>query len=351
MARPYKNGLDYFPMSVHEDSDMQVALLVARYGTDGLALLHRLYQKIHGKWYFLKYDEDKITVIADRLNLDSKRAMEIVEFMVSKDFFNEYLFRKHSILTNEEIQYDWLRGIEKRARINIVQEYWLINEHDVFEGQKLEKIKYCEPPKNNVSTGKLPEETPQIRLDKIRKKNLKTHKGKTENGGEAPPYPPLCVDNESGDMKEEKEIPKPKLGKQARKQAEKHRINQQAIEIIDYLNQKTGKKYRHSKAHLTVISARLNEGFSPDDCKRVIDTKTAQWLNDEKEKYLRPETLFRPSKFEGYLNEKPPGTFPQKERIVNHMTVSTDFTAEKRIMEMQSRRQQQAQQKNSNAAC
>jgi uncharacterized phage protein (TIGR02220 family) len=83
--------------------------------------------------------------------------------------------------------------------------------------------------------------------------------------------------------------------------------NSAAAEIIDYLNQKTGKKYRHAKAHLSVISARLKEGFTLEDCKRVIDIKTAQWLNDEKEKYLRPETLFRPSKFEGYLNERERG--------------------------------------------
>jgi uncharacterized phage protein (TIGR02220 family) len=120
------------------------------------------------------------------------------------------------------------------------------------------------------------------------------------------------------------------------------------IEIIDYLNQKTGKKYPYSKAHLTVISARLKEGFSPDDCKRVIDTRTAQWLNDEKEKYLRPETLFLPSKFEGYLNEKPPGTFQQQKRV-NHITVSKDFSYEKRIMEMQSRKLKQVQQNHSNA--
>jgi hypothetical protein len=86
----------------------------------------------------------------------------------------------------------------------------------------------------------------------IKKKNIQ----KKEYGGEAPPNPPLCVNPESIDLIEEKEKPKSQSGKQAQKQAVKQLINQQAAEIIDY------------------------------------------------------------------LNEKPPGTFPQKERIVNHPMIT-----------------------------
>jgi hypothetical protein len=50
----------------------------------------------------------------------------------------------------------------------------------------------------------------------------------------------------------------------------------------------------------------LSEGFTVDDFKRVIDHKTAQWLNDPKmTEYLRPETLFCAKKFEGYLQSAP----------------------------------------------
>lgn len=78
------------------------------------------------------------------------------------------------------------------------------------------------------------------------------------------------------------------------------------VEIIDYLNQKADKHYRHTtKKTRALIKARWNEGFSLDDFKKVIDIKVSQWKNDPKmDKYLRPETLFSP-KFEGYLNEKP----------------------------------------------
>ena len=79
------------------------------------------------------------------------------------------------------------------------------------------------------------------------------------------------------------------------------------IDIVEYLNIKTKSSYRYSSEKTRrTINARLNEGFTLDDFKKVIDIKCTQWLGDEKmEQYLRPETLFG-TKFESYLNTKLP---------------------------------------------
>lgn len=76
-------------------------------------------------------------------------------------------------------------------------------------------------------------------------------------------------------------------------------------EIINYLNEKTKADYKPS-THKTqeLIRARVREGFTVDDFKKVIDLKTAEWLQDPRmSKYLRPATLFG-NKFESYLNQK-----------------------------------------------
>ena len=80
---------------------------------------------------------------------------------------------------------------------------------------------------------------------------------------------------------------------------------QEREEIINYLNEKSGKAYRpNSDKTKKLISARLNEGFTVQDFKTVIDNKVSSWFgNKDMEKFLRPETLFG-TKFEGYLNEK-----------------------------------------------
>ena len=79
-----------------------------------------------------------------------------------------------------------------------------------------------------------------------------------------------------------------------------------AREVLEYLNQKTGKDFKLTTiSHLNFINSRLKEGYSKEDCKRVIDCKCDAWLEDlERNIYLRPSTLFRPSNFDGYLNEK-----------------------------------------------
>ena len=74
--------------------------------------------------------------------------------------------------------------------------------------------------------------------------------------------------------------------------------------IVEYLNEQAGTNYKHtSKKTQTCIHARLEEGFTVDDFKDVIDKKCAAWKGTEYEQYLRPETLFG-TKFESYLNAK-----------------------------------------------
>lgn len=74
-------------------------------------------------------------------------------------------------------------------------------------------------------------------------------------------------------------------------------------EVIDYLNAKTGKKYRNTKTNQGLMRPRFNEGFKLADFKKAIDHQVLAWGNDPRmSEYLRPSTLFRASKFEGYVN-------------------------------------------------
>lgn len=97
------------------------------------------------------------------------------------------------------------------------------------------------------------------------------------------------------------------LGEEEEKEEEKEYNNIPFLDIVEYLNKKTGRQYKHTTDKTKrFIRARWNEGFRLADFKRVIDVKCAEWLNDPKmSKYLRPETLFG-TKFESYLNQPSP---------------------------------------------
>ena len=80
-------------------------------------------------------------------------------------------------------------------------------------------------------------------------------------------------------------------------------------EIIEYLNEKTGRSFRNVDANKKLIKARWNDGYKLDDFKTVIDNMVANWSGKEfngtpAETYLQPKTLFS-NKFDSYLNQIP----------------------------------------------
>jgi uncharacterized phage protein (TIGR02220 family) len=77
-------------------------------------------------------------------------------------------------------------------------------------------------------------------------------------------------------------------------------------DIIQHLNERTGSQYKPTtKKTKELIQARMNEGFTVEDFKTVIDKKCVEWMNTEWQEYLRPVTLFG-TKFESYLNAPVP---------------------------------------------
>ena len=97
----------------------------------------------------------------------------------------------------------------------------------------------------------------------------------------------------------------------------------QAVEtVISHLNELARTRYRPTKADtIKLITARLKEGYSVDDLKLVVSYKCDEWMGTDMQKYLRPETLFRPSKFESYLNAAMSGA-PARKRASNADTSS-----------------------------
>lgn len=81
-------------------------------------------------------------------------------------------------------------------------------------------------------------------------------------------------------------------------------LKSQAMEILNFLNEKTGRGYRPVDANLKLIIARLKSGVTLRQCFQVIAKKTRERGGDLKmAEYLRPATLFNEKLFEQYLGE------------------------------------------------
>ena len=72
--------------------------------------------------------------------------------------------------------------------------------------------------------------------------------------------------------------------------------------VLDYLNKKADKSYQPVESNLTLIKARLKE-YDKKTVKAVIDSKCEEWLNTDKDMYLRPKTLFGAENFAQYSGQ------------------------------------------------
>ena len=97
------------------------------------------------------------------------------------------------------------------------------------------------------------------------------------------------------------------------------------FEIIEYLNLKTGSKFKPTtKPYVQAIRSRLKEGYTVDDFKTVINKKCREWKGTKLEKYLTPKTLFAPSHFDTYLNSNETATMTDTERKVMELNALID---------------------------
>jgi uncharacterized phage protein (TIGR02220 family) len=108
----------------------------------------------------------------------------------------------------------------------------------------------------------------------------------------------------SPDIADEEQIfLKEKLNELAAERDKVVPLQDQAKEILTFLNKKTKCRFRLEDTNVKLVLNRLKSGASADECRAVIARKYRDWHGTEMQKYLRPATLFNSIKFEQYLGE------------------------------------------------
>jgi len=133
MARPKKSGIEYFPFDVGFFRDKKVKLIKGEFGAKGLlVLLHIMCSIYEDEGYYKSWDADDCYLMSDDVGCGctSQLIGEVVEGCVRRGLFDETVFDMFSILTSRGIQRRYLRGVETRDSIEIIQEYWLLDNSD-----------------------------------------------------------------------------------------------------------------------------------------------------------------------------------------------------------------------------
>lgn len=154
MARPRKDGLDYFPVDVNILSDIKTKKLIRGYGTETITILIYLLSAIYrDNGYYLQYDDDLNFIIADEFNFEENFVEKVILKMVEVDFFNKEMFEQHKILTSEGIQKRYLKASERRVSVNILSTYCLVNdssEEFMYTETPVEQNKRIQKPRSSV---------------------------------------------------------------------------------------------------------------------------------------------------------------------------------------------------------
>lgn len=93
------------------------------------------------------------------------------------------------------------------------------------------------------------------------------------------------------------------------------RAKVEASSYIEWFNKHFDREFRVIDTVLRDVKKLLKDGYDQKDMRRVAWFKRSEWLdNPEMVKYLRPETLLRPSKFGGYLDEAKSTMYKKEQR-------------------------------------
>ena len=133
MARPLKDGVDYFPKDTDFYGDDKVRLLRAEFQSKGMYLLDYLLCDLYGKnGYFIRWGKDKCYLVSDGAGCGCAPNFveEFVNRCVACSFFDERVFSVFGVLTSSGIQRRYIRMFNSRPDIPMIKEYWLLDVND-----------------------------------------------------------------------------------------------------------------------------------------------------------------------------------------------------------------------------
>lgn len=110
MARPQKDGLDYFPFDVDFMKDTKVRRIARTFGCTGTMAIVMLFTDIYRtRGYYMNWDEDTCFDLSETLQCDPELAAKIVDACVLAKIFNVDLFQDKAVLTSAAIQLRYLK--------------------------------------------------------------------------------------------------------------------------------------------------------------------------------------------------------------------------------------------------
>ncbi|MBZ0182382.1 MAG: DUF4373 domain-containing protein [Melioribacteraceae bacterium] len=126
MARPTRQGIDYFPLDVEFDDKTEMFLIEKE--AVGLAILISIWQLIYkNEGYYIKYNNDLSLLIKKRISIDINSINDCIKSAVNRNIFDKELFSKEGILTSRAIQKRFFEAAKRKKQVLVFRNYLLID--------------------------------------------------------------------------------------------------------------------------------------------------------------------------------------------------------------------------------
>lgn len=125
VARPTRQGVDYFPLDVHLDNKFK--FIEIKFGLEGFAVIVKILQEIYSQGYFCKWGEDEKLLFSDEHNINLDRLIAITREGVDRDIFDLDLYKEHEILTSRGIQSRYKEIVRRRKDVDVTRDYILVD--------------------------------------------------------------------------------------------------------------------------------------------------------------------------------------------------------------------------------
>lgn len=131
MARPQKEGVDYFPLDVGFLRDPKIRRIKSEFGAKGIVILLYIWASAyeeHG-YYFDTSEDDDFFLVSEGAGCGCTPELtkEVVHRSVERSLFNERVFAQFGVLTSQSMQRRFVRAVSKRENIYVKEEYWLLD--------------------------------------------------------------------------------------------------------------------------------------------------------------------------------------------------------------------------------
>ena len=179
MARPFKSGLDYFPLDVHDDDKLKFIRI--KFKMTGVGIVFELYRKIYADNFYTKWSDDEALMFSDSIKAEFDMVQNVVDECVSRGIFDFDKFTNFNILTSKGIQDRFAEATWRRKNCKY-------NFNFFVNGSKLDTLRGDYVDTNLVNVDNNPsssvlnvDKSTQSKVKESKVKESKVKKSKEEN--------------------------------------------------------------------------------------------------------------------------------------------------------------------------